>query len=200
MHQITFDEELHRYTVDGRQVPGISEILRACGVTSPPHPRALAKMGKGRTVHSYLELANRGEIGAYTVDPAAQGYLDQWARFLLEMCSVVYRDDAGLYVERTVYCEEGDYCTRIDVVLACGPEAVLVNIKTGSPMAHYGIQLAAERMACPIPCPHVVDVYLNGKSRRAKVRPGGTPADLARWREVLEQYSSLKEDAHVGHI
>ena len=142
---VRFNEEAHVYTVDGKRMPGINEILESAGITRgiPDIPAVKAAVEKGTIVHKYLELLDTNQLGCYEVDANVQPYINAWGKFLGDSPFELCRDK----VEYLVYNEELRYCTRIDRVMKLEGELVTVNIKTGRSIKHYSVQSAAEAMA-----------------------------------------------------
>ena len=66
---VTLDQATHTYTVDGRIVPGVSDILDAAGLTRGMAFVSDYALDRGREVHRAIELYLKGEADDYDFDP-----------------------------------------------------------------------------------------------------------------------------------
>ena len=85
VHQIQFEERIHRYTVDGRFIPSVTQVLEAAGLIDltgiPTH--ILRRAGeRGTRVHQAAGLLLRGELEWASVDDAIGGYVRALDSFL----------------------------------------------------------------------------------------------------------------------
>lgn len=80
--KITFDEAAHRYTVDGVEVPSVTEVCRFLSVDlkSDRPWSAEAAARRGTAVHAACALIDYGEEPEET--PEIAGYLKAYRRFL----------------------------------------------------------------------------------------------------------------------
>lgn len=125
--QITFDEDAHRYTVDGVEVPSVTEVCRFLAYDYKSDKTWLAKVAadRGTRVHAACAAID------YCIDPEEtediDGYLKAYRRFLKD-----YRPDwEG--IEYTVGSAELGIAGTIDRfgTLYDGRRCIL-DIKTGS--------------------------------------------------------------------
>jgi hypothetical protein len=158
-YELHFEERGHQYTVDGRVVPSVTQVLEAGGLVNlagiPPDLLGRVQE-RGRRVHKAAELLLRGELDWGSIGEEDAGYVLALDRFL---STQKYKPIAGT-VEKPFYCREFDYCGTPDVVvehIALRPRRtvqVLVDWKTGMmPAVRY--QLAAyaislKRFRCEI--------------------------------------------------
>lgn len=83
MNNFVFDEQRHVYTLDGVALPSVTQVL------APLHdfsmvPRGVLERARlfGTAVHRTVELFLAGNLEAEGLDPALQGCLDGFCRFL----------------------------------------------------------------------------------------------------------------------
>jgi len=83
MSDLVFDAERHVYTLDGTALPSVTQIL------SPLHDFSGVPAGVleraclfGTAMHKTIELFMLGDLDTESLDPALQGCLDGFCRFL----------------------------------------------------------------------------------------------------------------------
>ena len=80
--QLTFEEEGHRYTLDGRQVPSVTQILKPLDCFENVPPDLLERARElGSHVHLACHLDNRGDLDEESLDQEIWPYLTQYRRF-----------------------------------------------------------------------------------------------------------------------
>jgi len=138
---LAFDAALHRYTLpDGTEVPSVTQILSATGVSVDFD--SLAGMSErlgdainekrelGRALHADAHAFDDGDLVLRTVDPRVFPYLQAW---------VTFRSNTGLQPttrERRVYHPTYGYAGTLDGIFRLdGPrhKHVLIDIATGDP-------------------------------------------------------------------
>lgn len=137
---LAFDPESHVYRVNGERVPGVSEILKAAGCI-PANMKFIDPWyaERGTLVHEATALWDRGVLEESTVDPEVAGYLEAWKGFRHEVgpgMEIVEVEQRGYH---PAYRYAG---TKDRVVLWDGRRCVL-DLKTGGPLPHHALQLAA---------------------------------------------------------
>lgn len=143
-----FDAAAHTYTLpDGRQVPSVTQVLKACGISTDfdalagiigrdriEYARAL-----GVAVHADAHAWDDGALDESTVHSDVRPFLEAWKTF---------RENSRLVPvsrERCVFDPTLFYCGTLDGIfrLPAG-RLVLVDIKTGDPSsARADVQTAA---------------------------------------------------------
>lgn len=81
--QIDFDEETHVYTVNGKKVPSVSEILAPLSAEryAEINPATLRQAAlKGTAVHEATEIIDYG--GEPEIEPETMGYINAYVDFL----------------------------------------------------------------------------------------------------------------------
>lgn len=133
-----FDPVAHVYTMHGRRVPGVTEILKAVGVsvdfealaaTSASRAEAIAaKRELGHAVHADAHAFDDDDLVWESVDPRVEPWLRAWATF---------RENTGLRPstrERRVFHPRLWFAGTLDGIFTT-PQGrrILVDIKTGDP-------------------------------------------------------------------
>ena len=83
MSTLVFRESDHSYHLDGRELPGITRVLRDVGIgdLDVDDPVIAYAAERGKAVHEATALDDRGELDEASVDPVVRPYLDAWRRF-----------------------------------------------------------------------------------------------------------------------
>ena len=127
---LDFNEENHAYTLDGRPVPSVTEIVGL--ITSRKYAdtnAALLQQAQrhGTAVHELCEMLDCGvEPEELDIEPELVGYVNAYLAFLRD-----YRPEWE-YIEKPVYCL--DYAGRIDRVGTIDGQTAIVDIKTTASM------------------------------------------------------------------
>jgi len=112
---LRFEEHGHRYTVDGRVVPSVTQVLEAAGLIDltgiPTH--ILRRAGeRGTRVHQAAALLLRGELEWASVDEAIGGYVRALDSYLRNSNFKPVKES----VETPLYCAQYDFCGTPDVL------------------------------------------------------------------------------------
>ncbi len=103
-------EPQHVYMLDGRKVPGVTEVLSLfADYARVPTAVLEAKRLIGRAVHSCIELYEAGTLDPDSVDPACAPYLEGWIRLKSDKPFRV------IAAEQIVYSEKYRYAGRLDM-------------------------------------------------------------------------------------
>lgn len=152
---LSFDYARHKYYLDGKPIPGVSEILEGAGLSDPRWYKD-GSAQKGTDIHSVIEQYNKGELesaGEYS------GYLQAWREFLSD------REITVESAEERMYHPLYRYAGTIDCTGSCGSSRVLVDVKTGVEQRWHKLQVAAYGLLCDQP--ELVIVYLKEDGYRA---------------------------------
>ena len=135
---LQFDPVSHRYTLGGREVPSVTQLLQVLdqyeGV--PPHVLEAAREF-GVHVHLACELWDRGTLDEAALDPNLRLYLDGWRKF---------RGDTGFiptHIEERVLHRPMRYAGTLDRLGTLRGRPALVDIKSGMKPKSVGAQTAA---------------------------------------------------------
>ena len=156
-----FDEEKHIYTLDGRPVPSVTQILQAVGNVDyshiPPSTRRWA-LERGRMVHLYTQYDDQAVLDDSCVDPHIAPYLAAWRRFRAE---TGFTPDL---IEHRGYHPEHGYAGTLDR-RGIHPKLgrVMLDIKTNNAEEWVRLQTAAYSALFPDPATYTrVCVELKG--------------------------------------
>lgn len=134
-----FDEERHLYTVNGRNVPSVSALIRPLtecvyGAIDPAILRRAAEFGTA--VHLCTQYLDEGDLDRDSIDPEWLPYVSAYE---------AWKKDADITVdaiELRLGCSR--YCGTIDRLCTIKGEPWVVDLKTTTQIhAHVGVQLAA---------------------------------------------------------
>lgn len=142
---IAFDESAHRYTVNGRAVPSVTEVLRGAQDFSGIPPDVLeAAANRGRAVHRMVELDISGTLDEASVHDSIRPHLDHWRAF---------RESSGF---QPIACEylcasaRYGYAGRLDLIgtFPDKPGFAVIDLKTSAAIpASVGLQTAGYAQA-----------------------------------------------------
>ena len=78
---IQFDPSTHVYTVNGRVVPSVTQVLREAGLVDPSiYPPGAAE--RGTAVHLACQLHDENDLDESSLDPVIIPYLNAWKLFV----------------------------------------------------------------------------------------------------------------------
>lgn len=139
---IAFDENLHRYWIEGQPVPSVTQVLDELEDFSRVDPEILERARQfGQAVHSVTELYDAGDLDWATLDPHLVPYLTGYLRFL---------QDTGaepLHRELWVGSRRYGFAGTLDGVYRLRRAHVLIDIKSGAVPRTVGLQTAAYQHA-----------------------------------------------------
>jgi len=143
-----FDVIEHRYTVDGRVVPSVTQILKAVGLIDYsfiPQAVLLEAARRGRLVHQALEYMDRDELDEESVDPQLAGYITACRRFYRESGFVVAD------IEKRVYNRLYGYAGTLDRTGFLERTPAVLDLKTGLVLPGHALQLVGYANCLPQP-------------------------------------------------
>lgn len=110
---LTFDKEAHKYSWNGIEVPGVSEIIRATGQSKDWSEVPGFYRERGEAVHLAIRYYLEGSLDEESLDPVIRPYFDQFKAFLGSQKSV-----GGLILsENPYYSQRLDYAGTLDLVM-----------------------------------------------------------------------------------
>jgi hypothetical protein len=142
---LEFDPVAHRYSVDGRTVPSVTQVIAPLyeWLSVPPH--VLERKGRlGTAVHMATEFDDKGTLAESSVSDEVRGYLEAWRKFRRETKFL------PTLIEHRVYNRERGYAGTIDRVgvFPSEPEAVaVIDVKSGAQSDAHGVQIAGYGLA-----------------------------------------------------
>lgn len=141
-HEISFDEAAHRYTVGGRTIPSVTQILQRM-YTWDNIPNAVLENARdrGQGVHKACELWDYDTLDEQDLDHRLAGYVEAWNRFKTATGFIVTHSEQRFFSERLKVCGTPD---RVGIMTeVAGRPHVVLEIKATcriSPVA--GLQTA----------------------------------------------------------
>lgn len=146
--RLEFDEERHRYTIDGKEIPSVTEIVSplTSQLYSVDSGVLLQAKYRGTKIH---ELCADYDLGALTettpISPDVVPYLKAWQDFCHD-----YKPE-WLLIEQPMACR--DFAGTVDRVGIIDGNNVIVDIKTTSSMSRASkislcCQLAGYNLLC----------------------------------------------------
>lgn len=140
--ELCFNEERHEYSVNGRIIPSVTQIISAVGLYEFDYVSretlAIAAE-RGRIVHTCVEWYEKGELDESSIDPELTGYFEAYLD-----CRMVNSFPAPVAIEERVYSEQYGYAGTLDQEF---PDDWLNDIKTGLPSPVHGLQLSGYWLA-----------------------------------------------------
>ena len=121
---LAFDAEAHRYTLAGKVLPSVTQVLAIVN-DFDSIPRAILENARdrGERLHSAINLYNRDDLDEDSLDDETRENVQAWARFLRESGAIVIAS------EQPVCHPTLGYAGTPDVVLEWGNRIVIPDIK-----------------------------------------------------------------------
>lgn len=143
--QLDFDAGTHTYSILGRPIPSVTQILHGAGIVDSAH-YSEATAWRGSVAHACCQLDDEGDLDEETVSDETWPYLLAWRMF---------REDSGFtpeMVERQIFNRTWWYAGTLDRAgkMKTGERAV-VDLKTGAVQKWHALQTAAYAFALDKP-------------------------------------------------
>lgn len=126
--KLKFEPTGHVYTVDGREVPSVTQILAGVGLTdfSRVNPELLERSKDfGTKAHEATELSDKGKFDYFSESVEICSIVDAWDRF---------KKDVGFVpelIEKPLYSTKYGFAGTPDRIGLIGKDPAIVDIKTG---------------------------------------------------------------------
>jgi hypothetical protein len=137
MSAVNFDEASHTYTVEGRKLPSVTQVLLAERLIDDRWFTEWARE-RGSAVHLACQMVAEGDLDETSLDPRIAGYVDAYRLFLAETGFDPH------HLEVTVVSKSDGYAGRFD---QAGTDRLdrlgIIDLKTGAPNRATGVQLSA---------------------------------------------------------
>lgn len=153
-----FDPTTHTYTVDGRIVPSVTQILHEAGIIDTAFYTEEARQ-RGSYVAEATALLDRGELELAELDPALVGYVDAWKKFKLDAQFVPE------LIEAPLFDPWGRFAGTLDRAGPLHGRWANVEIKTGGREEWHALQTAAYAHLMKRPAARRIVVYLEPDAR-----------------------------------
>lgn len=138
MPNVVFDPAAHTYTVDGKDYPAVSRILKGTGFIDDSWYTDHAAE-RGTAVHLACRYLDEGGVDPESIDPEIEPYVKAYEKF---KCDTGF---APRLIEHSAHSDFLEYAGTLDRVgQIAGRGEVLIDLKTGSSIPTWvGVQLAA---------------------------------------------------------
>lgn len=156
MAELTFEEEQHKYKLDGITIPSVTQILKDSGLIDlsfVDKELLEQKADIGHKAHATTELYDKNDLNIEALHPLLKSYLDAWIKFRNE-CEFIPTLIEGKYFHPLYR-----YAGRIDRVGTLQKDLTQLDIKSGVPHRAYAIQSAA-----------YTELYNDGKPKKDQVK------------------------------
>ncbi len=173
MTDLAFDVDTHTYTLDGRVVPSVTQVLADTVIDTTWFTEASRL--RGSAVHAACHYDDEGDLQEGSLPSSRLGYLEAWRSFRKDTRVEI------LAVERRVLSRRYMYAGTLDRIVrfpGTNPHiAEIIDIKTGVPDRAAGLQMAA---------------YGN-----ALVEEGGLPWAISPTRRAVQLFDDGRYKVHV---
>jgi hypothetical protein len=137
--RLLLNEESHAYTLDGRPIRSVTQILGDVGIIDTTWFTPEAAL-RGKYVHEATHYHDEGSLEMGSLDPAISPYVQGWIDF---------RKMTGfrpLLMEQRVWHSSG-YAGTLDRFGLIGSRPILIDIKSGSLPSWAGLQTSGYEFA-----------------------------------------------------
>lgn len=141
MSEFYFDSEKHEYTLDGRIIPSVTQILADMGFIDSTWFTEYARQ-RGDFVHRIIKWYCNSVLDDDSVDSLLMPYLDAWIQFVKDS------KFHSISVEIPVFSEPYQFAGTPDHVGLINDMKCVLDVKTGAIDTVVGLQLAGYRLLC----------------------------------------------------
>lgn len=106
--EFTFDPETHTYRLNGAKLPSVTQIIKEVFGVREWWSDYYAD--RGTALHLAIHYQNRGVLDVNSIDPAIQGRLDGFNKFLNENIYKVVESEFSGYSKKYRYAGTFDLC------------------------------------------------------------------------------------------
>lgn len=140
--KLEFDEPTHAYTLDGKRVPSVTQVLdMLTDWQHVPISTLEAARDLGTKVHAAVHLFNRGELDLDALDPILLPYVNAWRDFL------EWSGGTLIASETRVASPSYGFAGTLDTLLDRRGHTWLIDVKSGAIPLTVGPQTAAYEKA-----------------------------------------------------
>lgn len=151
MYEFNFDEATHTYTLNGRRLPSVTQLLAPIGMDFSMVPADVleAKRQLGTAVHQACELDDDDDLDEDSLPDALRPYLAAWRKFKADTGALVLDN------ERKLFHASLGFAGTLDRRVTMRGDLWLLDLKTSAePHASYGVQLAGYEVLLQHSEPH----------------------------------------------
>lgn len=132
--ELRFDSTTHTYTVDGRRVPSVTQVLELAGLVDKTWFTDFGR-DRGTYVHQMLELDDQGDLDEGALDPQLVPHLTAW-----RACCAAGRA-AWTHIEHRMADATVGVAGTADRIGTFAGALTIADIKSGHPEDYIAIQL-----------------------------------------------------------
>jgi len=153
--EITIDEK-HVYRLAGRIIPGVTSIIKACGLIDLQWATK-RDMDRGTAVHRAVHLYELDDLDERSLDPVVPPYLAAWKAFKAETGYV-----SATY-EQMIYHPTYQYAGTLDQTGTLNGRTCLIDLKTGACQPWWKWQGAAYNAIAKMQDRYSLELHDDGK-------------------------------------
>lgn len=145
---LAFDKLTHTYTVDGRIIPSVTQVLKEVGIVDYsfiPQDVLVEAARRGTLAHLACQYLDDGQLDRASLDQEIAGYVESYER---------WKEAAGFKVafsEQRLFNRQWRYAGTLDRTGFLGDSRVCLDFKTGVILPGHAMQLAAYTACLPDP-------------------------------------------------
>ena len=136
MNGFAYDDETHTYSLNGRKMDSVTQILEHVGILDKKWFKEFSWV-RGKQLHAALHYLDDGDLDWDSVLPEHMPYIEGYTDFRSRNLWAWTDLEEPIYHKFLLY---GGTPDRVS-------DAVLLDIKTGVPMKWHALQLTAYQMA-----------------------------------------------------
>ena len=191
--KLVFDENRHRYYLNGALVPNVTAVLEGAGLIDYGFlgARCQLYLARGQAVHRATADDDHGILAEDSMPPEIVEYLEAWRAFKRTYC---FRP---MLIEHRVSNPRYGYAGTLDRVgsIRDGTE-ILLDIKTGVAPAWTAVQVAAYAACLPHPRTRrrrCVELHRDGTYRVIPYETSDYQRDFDTFARALETFRAKEE-------
>jgi hypothetical protein len=159
MPTFRFNEANHVYTLDGRALESVTQVLASERLIDTTFCDEEGRT-RGTYVHAASEMIDRGTLDWDSLDPVLLPYCEAYAQFLADTKPEIILSETPMYHPAHLYAGKPDRIMKLNGV------TVVIDLKSGAPVPGTALQLAAyrelARASRGIICSESLSLYLQG--------------------------------------
>lgn len=111
-YDLKLDPATHIYTLNGKVVPGVSEIMKAVGLTKDWSGVDTFYRDRGTVVHACISMFLKGTLDESTIDPSAVPYFEEFKAWWSQNKQPWIASEISLYSEKYGFAGTIDFVTE----------------------------------------------------------------------------------------
>lgn len=176
---VVLEPESHRYTLDGKPLPGVSEVLGLLGLVDAQWYTEWSRT-RGTAVHLALRFYLENDLDWKSIDPRIQGYVQSAIRFL---------EDAKVtaeIVEKPLGSRIYRFCGTPDLVGTAFGDPSIIDWKSGGLTDVVGLAMSGYDILAGFSYRRRIAVQLQEDGSLAKKRDLKDPKDYPRFLSAVD--------------